>query len=101
MASGVDSKIGGAWARDRNCNAQSVSITITRPPTNGKISIVSGTVVAERARVGTTRCPENQQIDGKKIMYRSDPGFHGTDTVTYKVGSKAGNWSEAITINVQ
>jgi hypothetical protein len=102
VASGVESQIGRAWARDQNCNALPASITITRPPTNGKISVVSGTVPAARRRVGTnSRCPENQQIVGKKIMYQSNPGFHGTDTVTVNVEAKVGSWSDTITINVQ
>jgi hypothetical protein len=101
VASGVESQVSYAWARDQNCNAVPLNVAVTRPPTNGEISIVSATVTAARRRVGTSSCPEDQQIAGKKIMYRSNPGFQGTDTVTYHVESKVGSWSDTITINVQ
>jgi hypothetical protein len=34
----------------------------------------------------------------KKIMYRSKPGFHGADGVTYETTYRSGKWSTTATI---
>ncbi len=100
--SGVELEIGTAWGRDKNCKPLAVTVTVTRGPSNGHISVVDATVIAAQVRVGSpeAQCGERRQIAGKKIMYRSNPGFHGTDTVTYSVTSRVGTFSSTVTVNV-
>jgi hypothetical protein len=102
VASGVESQVGGPAAWDKNCNSLPISVTITRKPTNGTISVVDGTVQPSQLRVGSDagHCV-GKPIAGKKIMYQSQPGFRGADSVSYAVKSKGGNWSTTVSIDVR
>lgn len=101
--SGVAIQIGTAWARDKDCNALPVSIALTHPPSHGKVSLVPGMVTAAHERVGgsAAHCGETQQLAGKKIIYQSNPDFHGTDVVSYTVQLGERSFSNTITINVR
>jgi hypothetical protein len=83
--SGVDSLLAHSNRWDRNCNSLPVTITITRNPANGTVSVADGDEVLPASTPGsgaTHRCA-GKTIAGKKIMYRSNPGFRGSDTVGY------------------
>jgi hypothetical protein len=72
VASGVNSLIGHPAAWDKNCRPRPVSVSVTRPPANGKISVVDATVEVDRVRVGTDPggCA-GRSMRGKNVMYRS------------------------------
>ncbi|MBV8826515.1 MAG: hypothetical protein JO220_16120 [Hyphomicrobiales bacterium] len=83
--SGLDSRLAYSSRWDRNCNSQPVKITFTRQPENGTAWSVEADEVLPPSTPGsgdTGQCA-GKTITGKKIMYRSKPGFHGSDTVGY------------------
>ena len=83
--SGLDSRLAYSNRWDRNCNSQPVKITFTRNPENGTAWSVEADEVMPPSTPGsgdTGRCA-GKTIWGKKIMYRSKTGFHGSDTVGY------------------
>jgi hypothetical protein len=103
--SGVDSLISQERSWDRNCNALPVTVSITKNPVNGAISVVPGvtsTIPNSTPRSGSTGACAGKTVTGNEIRYKSNPGFHGTDTVSYDVVN-AGQppQSTAITINVK
>jgi hypothetical protein len=103
--SGVDSLISQERGWDRNCNVLPVTVSITKHPVNGAISVVPGvtsTIPASTPRSGSTGACAGKTVTGNEIRFKSNPGFHGTDTVSYDVvfGSQPPQ-STAITINVK
>jgi hypothetical protein len=83
--SGTDSRLAYSSRWDRNCNSQPVKITFTRQPENGTAWSVEADEVLPPSTPGsgdTGKCA-GKSVNGKKIMYRSKPGFHGSDTVGY------------------
>jgi len=102
VASGIDSLVGSPAAWDKNCNARPIQVKIIRGPVNGTISIVDGMVETGQIRVGSDPggCA-GKPMPGKRVLYRSKPGFHGLDGITYEVTTPAGGWSTAVTISVQ
>lgn len=82
---GLDSRLAYSSRWDRNCNSHPVKITFTRQPENGTAWSVEADEVLPPSTPGsgnTGQCA-GKTINGKKIMYRSKPGFHGSDTVGY------------------
>src|SRR5262249_17537086 len=71
----------GRW--DRNCTGLPVKITFTRQPANGSAWSVEADEVlpASTPGSGNTGPCAGKTIKSKKIMYRSNPGFRGKDTV--------------------
>jgi hypothetical protein len=103
--SGVDSPISQERAWDRSCNPLPVTVSITKNPAHGTISVVPGvtsTIPKSTPRSGSTGACAGKTVTGNEIRYKSNPGFHGTDTVSYDVVN-AGQppQSTAITINVK
>ncbi len=102
--SGVESLIAHERSWDRNCNPRQSAVTITSKPTSGTVSVVLGTstIPTSTPRFGSTGVCAGKTITGNQVMYKSKPGFHGVDTVTYGVvygdGSRG---STTITINVK
>jgi hypothetical protein len=83
--SGADSRLANSSRWDRNCNSHPVRITFTRQPENGTAWSVEADEVLPPSTPGsgdTGRCA-GKTINGKKIMYRSKPGFRGSDTIGY------------------
>jgi hypothetical protein len=83
--SGVDSRLAYSGRWDRNCNGVPVTVTITRQPANGTVSVVDADEViaaSTPASGGTGKCA-GKTIKSKKIMYLSKSGFRGSDTVGY------------------
>ncbi|MBV9392805.1 MAG: hypothetical protein JOZ84_00180 [Methylobacteriaceae bacterium] len=83
--SGVDSGLAHSGRWNRNCNSLPVKITFTHQPENGSAWSVEADEVLPPSTPGsgdTGQCA-GKTIKGKKIMYRSKPGFRGSDTVGY------------------
>jgi len=83
--SGTDSPLAYSGRWDRNCNALPVKITFTRQPANGSAwSVEADEVIppSTPASGNTGQCA-GKTIKSKKIMYRSNTGFRGSDTVGY------------------
>jgi hypothetical protein len=83
--SGIDSALATSGRWDRDCNALTSSVTITGKPSNGTAWVVEAKypVPARTPASGDTGKCAGKIVTGNKIMYRSNPGFHGTDLVTY------------------
>ena len=83
--SGVDSPLAYAGRWDRNCNGMPVTVTITRRPANGTVSVVDADqkLAASTPASGSTGKCAGKMIKSKRIMYLSKPGFRGSDTVGY------------------
>jgi hypothetical protein len=102
--SGVDSRIAYERAWDRDCKAVPVTVAITQQPKNGTVSVVQGTstIPTSTPRSGGTDNCAGKTVAGNEIMYRSNAGFRGTDTVVYDaVRNNVGVGTTTITINVK
>ena len=101
--SGLESLIVEERLWDRNCNALPVTVTITKIPANGAISVkpeVRSTIPASTPAQGSTGACAGKQVTGNEIWYKSNPGFRGTDSVSYNVSSQPQR-PRVITINVE
>ena len=102
--SGAETMLSHERSWDDNCAARSSQVTITRKPANGTVSVVSAqsTIPASTPRFGSTGKCAGKPVSGNQVMYRSNPGFHGTDTVSYDVVYGAGKGgSSTIVIDVK
>jgi hypothetical protein len=94
-----------SWAssQDRNCDPLPFSLTITEPPAHGTTSVITG-IGTQRGvlKLGSdpTGCLTRPR-EAQEVMYQSDAGFQGTDTLTYRVQTRNGSWTTTVTINVQ
>jgi hypothetical protein len=102
VASGEERQVGSATSFDKNCSPLPVTVTITQPPANGTASVVAGTVEGGTLKAGTDPgdCMARPR-QGQKVMYRSNAGFHGTDTLIYHVVGSRTSWTTTVTINVR
>ena len=102
--SGMDSLLSHEHAWDQRCNAQPTEITITKEPEHGTISITQGTSTMPDSvpRTGSTGQRAGKTISGNDVMYKSEPDFQGTDSVSYMVKYRNGRQGPtSITINVK
>jgi hypothetical protein len=85
--SGVDSRIAYERAWDHDCKALPTTVTVTQPPKNGVISVVQGTstIPASTPNAGSTENCAGKTVTGNEVHYKSNAGFHGTDSVSYSV----------------
>lgn len=83
--SGADSLIAYAARWDRDCKELPIKINFTRQPAHGTAwSVETDRVIeASTPASGDTGKCAGKTIKSKKIMYRSAPNFHGSDTVGY------------------
>jgi hypothetical protein len=93
--SGADLVLSRPTFWNSSCNARGVAVTVTQPPTNGTVSVTERLNTANvNPKFGTAGRCGGMQIMGKQVVYRSRPGFHGTDVVVYEYisdwGEKAG-----------
>jgi hypothetical protein len=89
--SGVDSTIAQERAWDRNCNATAVTVTITKNPANGTISVASGvtsTIPPSTPAQGSTGACAGKSVTGNEVKYKSNAGFTGIDSVSYTVSNQ-------------
>ena len=85
VKSGADTTLAYSGRWDRDCKGLPVTITITRKPANGTISVSDADEVlpASTPGSGNTGHCDGKTISSKMIMYRSNPGFVGDDTIGY------------------
>ena len=85
VKSGVETRLAfsGSWDR-HTCAAIPSTVTISRQPANGTASVVPGVQTLPQATPGSgaTGC-EGRKVDSHQVMYKSNPGFKGTDVVGY------------------
>jgi hypothetical protein len=97
VASGAQSLLVDERSWDANCKPLATSVTITKQPSNGNVTIVpavSVIAVSTPQSASTGRC-SGKSVSGNHVQYRSNPGFRGTDTLTYEV--QYGNGRSATT----
>lgn len=103
--SGVDTRLSHERAWDRSCVSLPVTVSITKNPVNGTVAVVPGiasTLPASTPASGSTGTCAGKPITGSTIRYKSKSGFHGTDSVSYKVVSGSGPaQARVIVINVK
>jgi hypothetical protein len=94
--SGADLRLSSPTFWDRGCNPLGVTVTVTQPPAHGTVSVVAGLNTANpNPRFGSPGPCGGTLIMGKRVIYRSEPGFHGNDYVIYHYVSARGNTAEA------
>ncbi len=100
--SGVDDIIAYERAFDRTCRARGASVTFTRQPAHGKISILQGVSIIPTStpRFGSTGKCAGQSIVGHEIHYMSDSGYHGVDHVSWTVIYDNGAEGGATDVNI-
>jgi uncharacterized caspase-like protein len=104
VESGIESLLAYERAWDRNCSPLQTTVTLTSKPANGNIWVAIGTSVIPEStpRGGSTGVCAGKTITGNQVMYKSNPGFHGVETVTYDVVNPNGSrGSMVMTINVK
>jgi hypothetical protein len=103
VPSGAESVLVDERAWNAKCKPLGASITITSQPINGKVTIVPGvSIVPVGTQSGNVGRCAGKSISGNQIMYKSNAGFRGIDTLAYEV--RYGNGKSAstiITINVR
>ena len=94
--SGADLRLSSPTFWDRACHPVGVTVTVTQPPAHGTVSVVAGPNAANpNPRFGTPGRCGGTLIMGKRVIYRSEPGFHGADYVVYHYVSDGGRRAEA------
>jgi hypothetical protein len=101
--SGLESLIAEERSWDQNCNARPITVIITKNPANGTISVVPGQksiIPPSTPASGSTGACAGKEVTGNEIWYKSNAGFHGTDSVSYNVSNQSQRPRE-IKINVE
>ena len=102
--SGIESLLVNERAWDADCKPLTTSVTITTPPTNGKVTVVPGvsTIAIRQLAPGAAGRCGGKSVPGNQIRYRSNPGFRGTDSLGYTVlyGNGKRGSTTAVTIDV-
>jgi hypothetical protein len=81
---------------DSACHPLGVTVTVTQRPAHGTVSVVAGLNTANpNPRFGSPGPCGGTLIMGKRVVYQSAPGFHGTDYVVYHYVSERGHRAEA------
>jgi PAN domain len=85
VQSGLEALLAYERYWDANCQPLPLDVVITQQPTNGLIWSTRGTstIPETTPRGGSTGACAGKTIAGNHIMFRSQPGFHGTDTAAY------------------
>jgi hypothetical protein len=94
--SGADLRLSSPTFWDSGCHPLGVTVTVTEPPAHGMVSVVAGLNRANpNPRFGTPGRCGGTLIMGQRVIYRSEPGFHGEDYVVYHYVSERGHRAEA------
>ena len=85
--SGEKSVVAYERAWDKSCVGRTAVVTITRQPSHGTLVIEQGASVIPKStpRFGDTKQCAGRSVNGNAFVYRSQPGFHGDDHVSWKV----------------
>jgi hypothetical protein len=83
--SGVETLLAYSGHWDRNCNSLPNKVTIAKQPQHGTASIkpAEETLPQSTPGSGATGSCAGKKVQTNAIMYRSNPGFKGTDTLGY------------------
>jgi hypothetical protein len=83
--SGADSLLAYAGRWDRDCKELPIKINFSQQPAHGTAwSVETDRVIpTSTPAMGDTGKCAGKSVTSKKIMYRSAPGFRGSDTVGY------------------
>jgi hypothetical protein len=93
---GADLVLSSPTFWDGACHPLGVTVTVTQPPSHGTVSVVEAQNRANpHPRFGTAGPCGGTLIMGKRVVYRSEPGFHGSDYVVYHYVSERGHRAEA------
>jgi hypothetical protein len=104
VRSGVQSVVAFSRLWDQDCHPLPVFVTITNAPANGVASVKAGlsTLPESTPRSGSTGKCAGAIMVGRQIMYRSNPGFHGLDTMSYdETGANGDKAPITITVTVR
>ncbi len=87
VRSGISSRLAYERSWDHACTATSAEVSITQQPEHGTASVVqsSSAIPASTPRSGSTGQCAGRQVTGNEVVYRSQPGFHGRDRVSWSV----------------
>jgi hypothetical protein len=85
--SGVNSTIAHERAWDRACAGRTAVVTIVRPPSHGTLVVEQDVSVIPDStpRFGSTKQCAGRSVNGNKLVYRSQQGFHGDDQASWDV----------------
>lgn len=93
---GADLLLSSPTFWDGDCHPFGVTVTVTQAPAHGTVSVVAALNRANpHPRFGTAGRCGGTLIMGKRVVYRSQPGFHGGDFVVYHYVSERGQRAEA------
>lgn len=84
--SGVETRLAYSAHWDtKTCNSLPNKVTISKQPEHGTVSIkpAEETLHQRTPGSGATGPCEGKKVQASAIMYRSNPGFKGTDTLGY------------------
>jgi hypothetical protein len=102
--SGVETVLArGLHWHTKPCVPARTAIAITQQPAHGTVRIVNEVAAVPKTtlRVRNTGYCAGMLLHGKKILYRSEPGFEGTDTMSYEsIGSNGQRAPYTVTITV-
>jgi len=104
VRSGVQSVLAFVRIWDANCDPLPVNVAITSPPLNGVALVKAGlgALPEHGPRAESAGNCAGAIVIGKHVMYRSNPGFHGLDRVSYDaVNANGKKVSTIVTITVR
>lgn len=102
--SGAPLRLGYERAWDRSCAAVAAQVSITQQPEHGTVSVArsTSTIPASTPRSGPTGPCAGRSVVGNEIVYRSQPGFHGPDRVSWSAAyGNGGGGATSVDIEVR
>jgi hypothetical protein len=88
------------WNKD--CEAQTTTISVSEEPLNGTIEISDGVYeVPEKVRIGDSGPCVGKLVDSQKVIFRPAVGFTGKDSVSLVVSGHRGSVQDRYAITVQ
>ncbi|WBU30477.1 hypothetical protein OOZ54_02965 [Rhodopseudomonas palustris] len=102
VPSDTETMIGIGARFDKACRSVGLfEVLLDEPPQHGAVCMLAGAVRPTRLFAGSgTKCL-GQPMPGVQIMYRSDPGFAGRDTLRYTLKSPRISKPHQFTIEVR
>jgi hypothetical protein len=102
--SGIETLLVDERSWDSHCRPLATSIKVINQPSNGSVKIVPGSSIVATSVAASTSIGQcaGRSITGQQIVYRSNPGFRGVDTLAYRAFYGNGrSGSTTVTINVR
>jgi len=99
--SGSESVVARSTYWNSQCEPRGVTVTIKQPPASGTASVKEGlNPVVANPRFGTAGKCVGKQVMGKQILYRSNPGFRGSDQIVYESVTDQGQRT-SVTVKIE